>query len=144
MHTPPPHPTHPTHPTAHHTTPHTTPQARPVPRPQPLHRLLAGALRDASQPLCATNLPAPSETFVGRQVLMSRAVAALLHGRKRYVCLVGAGGIGKTALALAVAHYVRLRCAAPQRRGMCLRPPPNRPSSGPRPPGTPFRTGYTT
>mmetsp|Transcript_32209 Transcript_32209/g.104195 ORF Transcript_32209/g.104195 Transcript_32209/m.104195 type:complete len:535 (+) Transcript_32209:129-1733(+) len=76
-------------------------------------RLLAGALRDASQPLCATNLPAPSETFVGRQVLMSRAVAALLHGRKRYVCLVGAGGIGKTALALAVAHYVRLRHAFP-------------------------------
>jgi len=36
-------------------------------------------------------------------------VRALLSDRRRCVCVVGAGGIGKTALAVAVAHYLRVR-----------------------------------
>ena len=42
---------------------------------------------------------------------MHSAVKELLSARRRYVCIVGAGGIGKTALGLAVAHYLRLRHA---------------------------------
>ena len=39
---------------------------------------------------------------------MHRVVSALA-GRRRCVVLVGAGGIGKTALATTVCHYLRLR-----------------------------------
>ena len=62
-----------------------------------------GGVTDRSPPLCASNMPTLSETFVGRQPQMQRAVAALA-GKRRCVCLVGAGGIGKSALAVAVCH----------------------------------------
>lgn len=39
------------------------------------------------------------------------AVMALLGSKCRCICLVGAGGIGKTALGVAVCHYLRLRHA---------------------------------
>ena len=68
-----------------------------------------GALRDRSTALCPTNLPAQSEVFVGRQVVVQQTVQALFATKCRCVCLVGAGGIGKTALAVAVCHYARLR-----------------------------------
>ena len=53
-----------------------------------------GELRDRSKPLCASNLPALSEIFVGRQQLMQQAVVALCGARRRCIYLVGAGGIG--------------------------------------------------
>ena len=68
-------------------------------------------MRDRSTPLCPTNLPAQSEVFVGRQVQVQQTVQALFGTKCRCVCLVGAGGIGKTALAIAVCHYSRLRHA---------------------------------
>ena len=77
----------------------------------PSASLPAGPLQDKSRALCPSNLPALSEIFVGRQELMQRAVAALVGNKRRCIYLVGAGGIGKTGLAVAVAHYVRLRHA---------------------------------
>ena len=70
-----------------------------------------GTVNDTSPTLCPSNLPVLSEHFVGRQTHMHSAVKELLSARRRYVCIVGAGGIGKTALGLAVAHYLRLRHA---------------------------------
>ena len=67
-----------------------------------------GELVDRSRALCPSNVPAPSEIFVGRQRQLQQAVAALA-GKRRCVVLVGAGGIGKTALAACVCSYVRLR-----------------------------------
>ena len=72
-----------------------------------------GELTDRSTPLCASNMPALSENFVGRQRVMQSAVQALTGLRRRCVCIVGAGGIGKSALALAVCDYVRLRHCFP-------------------------------
>ena len=71
-----------------------------------------GELTDRSTPLCPSNVPALSENFVGRQPLIHRAVQALT-GRRRCVCIVGAGGIGKSAIAVAVCGYVRLRHVFP-------------------------------
>ena len=68
-----------------------------------------GEVLDRSKPLMLSNMPAPSETFVGRESEMHRAVVALTGAKRRCVVLVGAGGIGKTALSIAVATYVRLR-----------------------------------
>lgn len=73
----------------------------------------SGGLTDKTRPLCLTNVPAPSENFVGRQRQMQQAVAALCGPRRRCVVLVGAGGIGKTALGASVCHYVRLRHCFP-------------------------------
>jgi len=72
-----------------------------------------GELNDRSSKLCPTNLPALSEVFVGRQLQAQLAVKALFSTKYRCVCLVGAGGIGKTALGVAVCHYARLRHAFP-------------------------------
>ena len=69
-----------------------------------IFELAHGELVDRSRPLCESNVPALSESFVGRQQQMHKAVVGLV-GRKRIVCLVGAGGIGKSALAVAVCDY---------------------------------------
>jgi hypothetical protein len=51
---------------------------------------------------CASsNLPAPLSRFIGRAAEKAAVVAAV--GKSRLVTLVGAGGIGKTRLALAAA-----------------------------------------
>ena len=55
-----------------------------------------GTVNDTSPTLCPSNLPVLSEHFVGRQTHMHSAVKELLSARRRYVCIVGAGGIGKT------------------------------------------------
>jgi predicted ATPase/DNA-binding winged helix-turn-helix (wHTH) protein len=50
----------------------------------------------------AHNLPAPLTRMIGRTEVVSRLVAQL--SRRRLVTIVGPGGIGKTAVALAVAN----------------------------------------
>ena len=74
----------------------------------PIFEGTPGEVIDRSTPLCQSNVPALSEHFIGRQQQMHKAVQALT-GKRRCVCLVGAGGIGKSALAVAVCDYVRLR-----------------------------------
>lgn len=58
---------------------------------------------DGDESVVRTNLPAPVGPFVGR-VAVRRDVAARLTGDVRLLTLVGAGGCGKTQLALRVAH----------------------------------------
>jgi predicted ATPase/DNA-binding SARP family transcriptional activator len=48
-------------------------------------------------------LPVPTTSFVGREREVSEVVAALASGRARVLTLTGAGGSGKTRLALAAA-----------------------------------------
>src|SRR5205085_12558973 len=57
----------------------------------------AGALRP-------TNLPAPVSELIGRDAEIAEVVS--LIGAHRLVSLTGAGGIGKTQLALAAAHQI--------------------------------------
>jgi predicted ATPase/DNA-binding CsgD family transcriptional regulator len=49
-----------------------------------------------------TNLPAPITSFIGRSTELAEVQKSLVAGR--LVCLVGAGGVGKTRLALRVAE----------------------------------------
>jgi predicted ATPase/class 3 adenylate cyclase/DNA-binding CsgD family transcriptional regulator len=55
------------------------------------------------------NLPAPVSSFIGRVTELERAAAALAQAR--LVTLTGAGGVGKTRLAVEVARQVRPRFA---------------------------------
>jgi len=60
---------------------------------------------DAFPPLSTianTNLPRPASRFVGREREVSEVVA-LLHGGDRFLTLTGAGGAGKTRLAIEAA-----------------------------------------
>jgi len=49
------------------------------------------------------NLPAPINSFIGREAEVRRIVAYFTDGQERLVTLTGPGGIGKTRLALQVA-----------------------------------------
>ena len=49
------------------------------------------------------NLPAPMNSFIGRETEVRRIVEYFTNGQVRLVTLTGAGGIGKTRLALQVA-----------------------------------------
>ena len=49
------------------------------------------------------NLPAPMNSFIGREVEVRRIVAYFTDGQARLVTLIGPGGIGKTRLSLQVA-----------------------------------------
>lgn len=61
----------------------------------------------ASQP--QTNLPLPATLFVGREVELTRLAELLADPACRLVTLVGLAGVGKTRLALQVAHSQRDR-----------------------------------
>jgi len=63
-----------------------------------------GTVNDLTPPLPRHNLPAIAEHFMGRNVEMQEVVAAVLD--RRLVTVRGAPGIGKTALAVAAAHYM--------------------------------------
>lgn len=56
----------------------------------------------ASQPATAVRLPAPSAPVLGREAEVEQLSEAL--GRYRLVSVVGAGGIGKTTVAIATMH----------------------------------------
>jgi predicted ATPase len=62
------------------------------------------APRDAADAEAATaTLPRPRNAFIGRSAEIAQVVAALDEGR-RLVSLIGGGGVGKTRLAIEVAH----------------------------------------
>jgi hypothetical protein len=69
-----------------------------------------GAPTELSSPLSAHNLPAffPLQ-FLGRHALWATSVAGVRQ--KRAVLLIGSPGVGKTALAVASAHYLLERHA---------------------------------
>lgn len=54
-------------------------------------------------PARTPSIPVPPVVLVGRQAEHDRAVASLLSGKVRMLTLTGAGGVGKTRLALEVA-----------------------------------------
>ena len=58
--------------------------------------------RDISLTLAPLDLPAPPERMVGRARTVSALVSQLAS--RRFVSIVGPGGIGKTTVAIAVAH----------------------------------------
>jgi predicted ATPase/class 3 adenylate cyclase len=75
-------------------------------RPEPVWQLLHPALPAAFPPLRSPqapthNLPVPTSSFIGREGAMAAVGEAL--AATRLLTLVGAGGCGKTRLALAVA-----------------------------------------
>src|ERR1700687_749602 len=80
---------------------------RDLPRPERVVQLCHRDLRNEFPPLrtpstvVAHNLPAQLTSFVGRQAEMNRLREALIGGR--HVTLTGAGGVGKTRLAVQVA-----------------------------------------
>jgi predicted ATPase len=59
--------------------------------------------REASPGEVRTNLPVPASSFVGRQQLRGELRGLLRSGRARLVTLTGAGGAGKTRLAIETA-----------------------------------------
>ena len=58
------------------------------------------------------NLPTPRTSLIGRKQQVADAAALLLHPNARLLTLTGAGGAGKTRLALAIAAAVRERFTA--------------------------------
>src|SRR5262249_45398961 len=92
---------------------------RDIVRPVQLHQAVAEGIATTFPPLKtatsgASRLPAPTTSFVGREREL-REVIELLASR-RLVTLTGAGGSGKTRLALEVARRVEDR----HRDGVCL------------------------
>jgi predicted ATPase/class 3 adenylate cyclase len=74
-----------------------------IARPEPVHQLVATGLTDSfpalrGEPVRRTNLPEESTAIIGRDRELAE-VARLIEGN-RLVTLVGAGGIGKTRMAL--------------------------------------------
>jgi predicted ATPase/DNA-binding winged helix-turn-helix (wHTH) protein len=70
----------------------------------------AGTASDISMPPHApTNLPAPTSDLIGREVEIGEVIA--LAADHHFVTLTGAGGIGKTQLALEVARHLLPRFA---------------------------------
>jgi predicted ATPase len=66
----------------------------------------AGPATPAINPAAKGNLPAPATRLIGRENEVAALCALLLEGALRLVTLLGPGGVGKTRLALEVAHQV--------------------------------------
>ena len=69
--------------------------------PDPLGELLSAAVTSLPEAPPPTNLPAPTSELIGRDAALAEVTELL--GVHRLVTLIGAGGIGKTRLALEVA-----------------------------------------
>ncbi|HZC98596.1 MAG TPA: winged helix-turn-helix domain-containing protein, partial [Bradyrhizobium sp.] len=75
-----------------------------VPSSSPVERAAAGIAAQPAGPLPPTNLPAPVSELIGRDAEIAEVVS--LIGAHRLISLTGAGGIGKTQLALAAARQI--------------------------------------
>lgn len=62
---------------------------------------------------CKYNLPAPRDTFVGRDKELATLRSRLIHSADRLITLIGPGGTGKTRLAIEVAHRLVADAAFP-------------------------------
>jgi predicted ATPase/class 3 adenylate cyclase len=75
--------------------------------PEHIYQLIAAGLEERFPPLrslgAKTSLPLPMTTLVGRDGELAQLRAAVLQPGVRLVTLTGAGGVGKTRLALAAA-----------------------------------------
>ena len=98
--------------------------------PEHIFQLIAAGLPDRFPPLrslgAATSFPAPMTPLVGRGVDLAARCATVARPKVRLVTLTGAGGVGKTRLALAAAasldgvsarRLLRPAGAGPRRRG---------------------------
>lgn len=74
----------------------------PIP-PAPAPPSLPGAARDSAPATRVVALPTPPTPLVGREVEVAQLASTLLRAECRLLTLVGAGGIGKSRLALSVA-----------------------------------------
>jgi predicted ATPase/DNA-binding winged helix-turn-helix (wHTH) protein len=75
-----------------------------VPSGSPVERTAAGMAGQPAGTLPPTNLPAPVSELIGRDAEVAEVVS--LIGSHRLVSRTGAGGIGKTQLALAAARQI--------------------------------------
>lgn len=64
---------------------------------------------DTAESQAGDRLPVPISRLFGRDALVARVAAALAGGDTRLITLTGMGGVGKTQLALHVAHQLRSR-----------------------------------
>ncbi len=65
----------------------------------------------AAKAFGAPKLPHPANPLVGRETEISQLADWVLDGQTRLITLAGPGGVGKSSLALAVAHEVKTRFA---------------------------------
>lgn len=80
----------------------------PEPETQHLYAQLQSALRQpaAAIPSRKHNLPAPLTRFFGRERDLATLIQQLSNPQNRMITLTGSGGVGKTRLALQIAHQV--------------------------------------
>jgi len=88
-------------------------------------------LREAVSAKAPHNLPAPMTAFVGREVESAQARALLRDPACRLVNITGVGGVGKTRLALEVAHAFSSEPRSPFPDGIYLVPLAALSASGP-------------
>jgi len=63
----------------------------------------------SNSPLQSQTPPAPPPIFFGRDVFVAKAVCLINNSHPARLAILGAGGIGKTSVALAILHHEELQ-----------------------------------